>query len=155
MHHVSGGCHCGRLRAELQLTRAPAAFTPRACDCSFCRKHGAAYVSDPQGVLRLRIADESLVTRYRQGSGLAELLICSNCGVLVGALYAADGVLYGVVNATALDDGARFGTPQPVSPRTLLTTAKVTRWQEIWFSNVSIIVGHAAAAAGGQAIQHE
>ena len=138
MYKVSGGCHCGNLRVEAQLTRNPESYNPRACDCDFCRKHGAAYVSDPQGSLSIVIRDEQRATRYRQGSGTAELLLCRDCGVVVGALYQGEEGLHGVVNLQAIEAGTRFGAPQPVSPRMLSAPEKVRRWREIWFPNVSV-----------------
>ena len=141
MHSMGGGCHCGNIRVELQLPRDPGAYALRACDCDFCRKHGAAYVSDPHALLTLRIRDERGAGTYRQGSGQAEMLLCRDCGVLVGALHRADGRLYGAVNARVIDGGTRFGAEQPVSPQTLSAEDKVRRWQEIWCANVSIISG--------------
>jgi hypothetical protein len=155
MHGLGGGCHCGNIRVELQLPREPRAYAPRACDCDFCRKHGAAYVSDPHATLTLWIRDERSAGGYAQGSAQAEMLLCRECGVLVGALHRADGQIYGVVNARALDGGTRFGTEQPVSPRTLSAADKVKRWQEIWCSNVSIISGQPAGTVGPQGSQHE
>jgi hypothetical protein len=148
MHSLTGGCHCGNLRVELQLPREPGGYAPRACDCGFCRRHGAAYVSDPHAALTLWIRDEHVAGTYRQGSGQAEMLFCRQCGVLVGALHRADGHLYGVVNAKVFDGGTRFGAEQPVSPQALSAEQKVRRWQEIWCSNV-IIVSAKATAAGG------
>jgi hypothetical protein len=155
MHSVAGGCHCGNIRVELQLPREPGAYAPRACDCDFCRKHGAAYVSDPYAALTLWIRNERDTGRYRQGSGQAEMLLCRECGVLVGALHRADGRLYGVVNATAIDGGRRFGSEQPVSPQTLSAEDKLKRWREIWCSNVSIISGQPAGTDGAWGSQHE
>ncbi len=139
MHRVSGGCHCGNIRVELELARAPDSYHPRACDCDFCRQHNAAYVSDPQGSLALRIKDEHLSGRYRQGSGQAEFLFCKNCGVLAGVFYRNDGRLYAAVNAKAVGGGEAFGAEQPVSPKTLSASEKVRRWREVWFPNVSIV----------------
>jgi hypothetical protein len=143
MHKVSGACHCGNLRVELELARAPDTYAPRACDCDFCRKHCAAYVSDPQGSLLIRIRDEQHAGRYHQGSGMAELLLCRNCGVLVGALYRGSGRLYAAVNAKVIDGPATFGAEQPVSPQTLTDREKVRRWRDLWFSAVSIVAGDA------------
>jgi hypothetical protein len=145
MHVLSGGCHCGNLLVRVELTRAPDTYSPRACDCDFCRKHGAAYVSDPQGALRIRISDGQFAGRYRQGSGVAELLFCRNCGVLIGALYRGEQRLYGVVNAGVLDGRDGFGAEQPVSPQRLSPGDKVTRWQNIWFADVSIVTEGSAA----------
>ena len=74
MSRLTGGCHCGNIAVSVELTRAPDAYHPRACDCDFCRKHGASWVSDPQGSLRIRIREESDVNRYTQGAGIAGML---------------------------------------------------------------------------------
>jgi hypothetical protein len=139
MNEVHGGCHCGNIRLDVELTRAPGSYAPRACDCDFCRKHGASYVSDAKGSLVIRIEDERETRKYRQGSGTADCLVCANCGVLVGALYASDGALYGAVNARVIDAGVIFAAEQPVSPKILSAGDKVKRWQDIWFSNVRVV----------------
>lgn len=138
MHKVSGGCHCGNILVELELSRAPETYNPRACDCDFCRKHGATYVSDAQGSLVIRLKREADSGRYHQGSGLAECLLCRNCGVLIGALYQSDTQLYATVNVKAVDARVTFGAEQSVSPKQLSEREKVIRWQQIWFSNVLI-----------------
>lgn len=139
MQKLGGGCHCGNIRIELELPRTAGNYNPRACDCDFCRKHRAAYVSDPQGALLILLAREGDSGRYAQGSGQAELLLCRNCGVLVAALYRDAGRLYAAVNANAVEAVA-FGAQQPVSLRTLAAEDKVRRWKELWFSNVTIRV---------------
>jgi hypothetical protein len=144
MHTLSGACHCGSIRVELELARSPESYHPRACDCEFCRKHAAAWVSDPQGALSIRIANAQHAGRYRQGSGLAELLWCRNCGVLVGALHEAAGRLHAAVNAKVIDGGASFGVEHAVSPQSLSDREKLARWQEIWFARVSIVAGEGA-----------
>jgi len=138
MHPVSGGCHCGNIRLELQLANAPGTYYPRACDCAFCRKHGAAYLSDSQGSLRVRINDERKSGTYRQGSELAEMLLCTHCGVLIGAVYRTEGRIYATVNVRVVEDAVGFGIEQPVSPKRLSPDAKVSRWKDLWFSNVEL-----------------
>jgi hypothetical protein len=138
MYKVNGACHCGNIQVDMELTREPHTYDPRACDCDFCRKHGAAYVSDAQGSLRIRIKDEREITRYRQGSGLADCLVCRNCGVLVSVCYRSEGRLYATVNANVAA-GVNFGTEKSVSPKKLSDSAKVGRWQDIWFSDVAFV----------------
>jgi hypothetical protein len=138
MERLQGGCHCGNVRFEAQLTLPLESYRPRACDCDFCRKHAAAYVSDPHGSLALVIRDPSGLTRYRQGNGLAEMLICGRCGTLLGALYEGGEGVCGVINARVVDPPNRFGALQPVSPRTLSAAEKTHRWQQLWFPNVSV-----------------
>jgi hypothetical protein len=137
---LTGGCHCGNISVAVELTRAPDTYHPRACDCDFCRRHGAAWVSDPQGSLLIRIADERDASRYLQGAGIAEMLLCRRCGVLVAALWPGQR-LHGVVNATALAAREAFAAAQPVSPKQLSPEQKTSRWQSLWFANVSVTTG--------------
>ncbi len=138
MHTLAGGCHCGNIRLELKLSQAPVHYQPRACDCDFCTPHNAAWLSDPEGALTLRIGDEAQLSRYRQGSGQAEFLLCANCGVLAAVLFAADGSVHGAVNARAVDGAKGFGAPQPVSPQSLSPEQKARRWQDVWFRDVKL-----------------
>jgi len=139
---LGGGCHCGNIRVSVELERAPETYAPRACDCEFCRQHGAAWVSDPRGSLNFQIRDEHDTSRYAQGDRLAEMLLCRNCGVLAGALWRGER-LYAVVNASVLTARAAFAAPLPASPRTLSAEAKKSRWQSIWFADVTIVTSEA------------
>lgn len=138
MRKASGGCHCGDVRVDLELVREPVTYHPRACDCDFCRKHGAAYVSDPQGSLSIRLQDAGSMSSYRQGSGAAECIFCRNCGVLIGALYRSDGRIWGAINAKIVESPTSFGAEEVVSPKKLSGDEKEKRWQDIWFSDVTI-----------------
>lgn len=138
MYSLNGGCHCGNVQVKLELTRQPAAYHPRACDCDFCRKHAAAYLSDPRGTLAIRVRDASNMGAYRQGNSLAECLVCRNCGVMVGVIYRRGGPVIGAVNVKAIEGGANFAAEQPVSPKALSGEEKIARWQDIWFPNVII-----------------
>jgi hypothetical protein len=139
MHKLNGGCHCGNILVEIFLARSSSEYNPRACDCDFCRKHGALYVSDPLGPLLIRIKDEREIGRYRQGSGIADCLLCRNCGVLVGALYPSDGRLYATVNTKIIDDRVKFSAQIPISPKKVSENEKTERWRAIWFTNVRVI----------------
>lgn len=133
MMKVEGQCHCGDLRVNVELTQAPENYAPRACDCDFCVKHGAAYISDPAG--RLQVVGENL-KGYRQGSARAEFILCGRCGVLVGALYEDAAGLYAAANSQVLN--ARFAPKIEVSPRQLSPEEKVGRWKSVWFAHVEL-----------------
>jgi hypothetical protein len=133
---LKGGCHCGKVRVELATSLHPADLHPRACDCSFCTKHGAAYVSDPHGKLRV-IGGETL-GEYRQGSGTAKMLLCRGCGVLVAAILEEDGRRYGTVNAQCIE-GVAFGAAQTVSPQALVVDDKKARWTRLWTPDVELV----------------
>jgi len=137
MHTVTGGCHCGNVLVKLQLTRDPASYNPRACDCDFCRKHGAAYLSDALGTMEVEIEAAEDRGSYRQGSETADLLFCRRCGVLAGVTCQIDGRLYGAVNARIMGSATTFGPDLTVSPKQLSATDKAQRWRELWFPGVT------------------
>lgn len=136
MNRLRGSCHCGRLSVVFSTALDTAQLHPRACDCSFCRKHGAAYVSDPAGHLAIDAAEPGALREYRQGSHAARLLLCGYCGVVVGVVFTDAGRTYGAVNAACLDDEVALGDAVGVSPQKLSPTEKVERWRQLWVPDV-------------------
>ena len=72
----------------------------RECQCTFCRAHAALSASDLRGMLRF-VESDALV-RYRSGLRIADFLLCSRCGVYVGARTEIEGRAFGIVNVRAL-----------------------------------------------------
>jgi hypothetical protein len=93
-------CHCGSLSARYRTAVPISAWNIRACQCSFCRAHDALSVSDPAGSLEFSARRPEYVQRYRFGSGQTDFLICSQCGVYVGARLTSEP--FGIINALAL-----------------------------------------------------
>jgi hypothetical protein len=97
-HH--GGCHCGRVRFEVD---APAALDALDCNCSICAKTGFLHLIVPQSRFRLRQGRESLV-EYVWGTGAARHLFCGTCGVK--SFYVPRSNPDGIdVNVRCLDEG--------------------------------------------------
>jgi len=138
MIQFEGACHCGAITLHVQLAGHPAAYIPRACDCDFCSKHGASYLSDPQGSVRITVSEYGQLNRYRQGSQTAEFLLCAHCGVLLGVQYQENGLLYLSINSRALADNQQFPPPQSASPRLLSVQEKTQRWKTLWFRNCTL-----------------
>lgn len=136
---MRGGCNCENITFEMQLPKPPQEYGPRACDCNYCLKHGAAYVSDPNGSLMIHIKDMQWLRRYKQNgtSGIAEFLHCINCGVLAGIIRQEGTQIWGTVNSLAVDNG-RFGERVTVSPKQLSDDDKIKRWKQVWFPGVRI-----------------
>ena len=137
---VRGGCHCGNVAVRVGLISAPQECQPRACDCDFCGKHGAVWLSDPLGSLHINVVEAVDLTRYRQGAQIADMLLCRRCGVLIAALWQGQS-LHGVVNVIVLDARNQFPTAQTVSPQRLSPEAKTRRWQSVWFPDVRLTTG--------------
>jgi hypothetical protein len=107
MQH-DGGCHCGNLRVRLRLSMPPAESELRACACTFCRAHAARTIADPSGLAEITARDWSRVEPYRFGTRTADYLICSTCGVYIGAVCETASGLRAVININSLDDSALF-----------------------------------------------
>lgn len=108
----TGGCHCGNIRLGFSTGLDPSRIEVRACQCSFCVKHGSRAAADPDGRLIISVKDEMRLHRYRFGLRTADYLICRECGVYVAAIT-ADADARAIVIINALDDQKRF-SQQPI-----------------------------------------
>ena len=97
MSELTGHCHCGAIRVELTAALAAAELPLRACQCSFCRRHGALTTSDPAGRLHIE-ATPGAANRYRFGLGVTDFLLCAECGVYVAATMQGEAGLTAVLN---------------------------------------------------------
>ena len=97
-----GACHCGAVGFVYRAAIAVADWQPRACQCGFCRAHGSITVSDPAGSLAVAARDPQALRKYRFGQRTADFLLCSRCGVYLGAVIASDRGTFGIINARAL-----------------------------------------------------
>jgi len=98
-----GGCHCGALGFEYHTALEPAAWSVRACQCSYCRAHDGVYTSDPAGSVQFEHHEPQLLSRYRFGHKTADFIFCSRCGSYLGAMTTVDGRMLAVINIHALD----------------------------------------------------
>ncbi len=95
---IHGNCHCRNISFTLTWDPEPTEIPVRACTCSFCTKHGNVWTSNPNGTLRITIAQRELVGRYTFETRTAEFLVCSRCGIVPVATSRIDGNVYAVVN---------------------------------------------------------
>jgi hypothetical protein len=78
MIEVSGGCHCGAVRFTANLPQPP--VPALACNCSICSMTGFLHVMVPHERFEL-VTGRDALTSYRFGTGAADHLFCSICGV--------------------------------------------------------------------------
>ena len=74
---LAGGCHCGRVRFEVD---APATLEVTACNCSICSMSGFLHLIVPGGDFRL-LRGEDAMTTYSFNTGMARHLFCKQCGI--------------------------------------------------------------------------
>lgn len=72
-----GGCHCGRIRFEVD---APADLLLDECNCSVCSMVGYQHLIVPKSDFRL-IQGEDHLTTYEFNTGVAKHYFCSHCGI--------------------------------------------------------------------------
>lgn len=72
-----GGCHCGRVRFELD---APAEIAATDCNCSICRMSGYLHLFVARSEFRLLQGEDALST-YTFNTGEAKHHFCRFCGV--------------------------------------------------------------------------
>ena len=73
----SGGCHCGRVRFELE---AEPNLVVVECNCSVCSKSGYLGVIVPKERFRL-LSGELHLNEYTFNTGAARHRFCRHCGI--------------------------------------------------------------------------
>ncbi|MCC7249444.1 MAG: GFA family protein [Lysobacter sp.] len=100
-----GGCHCGRVRFEVD---ASPQIDVLDCNCSMCRMTGFQHLIVPASRFRLTQGADAL-TEYRFNTGTARHLFCRHCGIK--AFYVPRSHPDGYsVNARCLDPGTVLET---------------------------------------------
>lgn len=134
MSKRSGGCHCRNIKVEFETALAPEAFEPRACGCSFCRKHQSRAISDPNGRLLISVANGDRLSRYQFGLKTIEFLVCRNCGVYVAAFMGDpnDEAGYATLMISALDDREGFAVPVPKDYDDQTAEERAARRRKVW-----------------------
>ena len=77
MTTVAGGCHCGQVRYEAQVSSS---VTAQRCNCSICSQTGFIHVIVPAARFSLLSGQED-IAEYTFNSRTARHLFCSRCGV--------------------------------------------------------------------------
>lgn len=74
---MQGGCHCRAVRFVAEVARAVELLD---CNCSICVMSGYRHLIVPHDRFRL-LAGADQLTSYRFGTGAANHLFCSRCGI--------------------------------------------------------------------------
>jgi hypothetical protein len=128
-----GSCHCGAVGYEFHTPLPPAAWSVRACQCSFCLKHAGVYTSDPQGSVRFLVRDPWLLKHYRFGHKTADFVFCGRCGGYLGAVTEEDGQQLAVLNIHAMEPlPAGLPPAQPMSYEGESTGDRNSRRRQRW-----------------------
>ena len=107
---VIGKCHCGNITFTLDWPEDQPDVPARACNCSFCVKHGGVWTSNPRAKLSVVLHQADLVSKYVFGTETAAFHICTRCGTVPIVTSEIAGHLYAVVNVNTFEnfDSARL-----------------------------------------------
>lgn len=133
---LSGKCACQNIEFDLKVSFPVETFSPRACDCDFCIKNKVSYISDSKGKADLQIKNPSLIRLVKQGHELAHFLTCLGCKAVVCALYTENQKTFAAFNTDLILNKDQFAECLPVSPKKLTAEEKISRWKQLWFSEV-------------------
>jgi hypothetical protein len=73
----TGGCHCGRVRFEVD---APGELLIDECNCSMCARTGYLHLIVPANRFRITQGEDALTT-YTFNTRTAKHLFCATCGI--------------------------------------------------------------------------
>jgi hypothetical protein len=95
-----GGCHCGKVRFEIE---APARIEVVDCNCSMCSKTGYLHLIVAKDGFRLLSGEQDLAT-YEFNTRTAKHYFCRICGIKSYYVPRSHPDSYSV-NARCLDEG--------------------------------------------------
>ena len=140
MQDFPGQCHCGNISVVFQSDKDAKDFVPRICECTFCTKHSARWISDSAGKIDVTIKDASQVSRYAFGHKTAEFITCSTCGVTLLAVSKIEGNYHAVLNVNVLDDQGSFtGTESAFDYDAESELSRLDRRKKNWIGRVELI----------------
>jgi len=128
----TGGCHCGNIELTFESNIDPTQIKVRSCQCSFCRKHGARAVSDPSGMLTVRIAEKKCLIKYLFAHRTAEFFICRECGVFVAAVTVGIDEQRAVAQLNAITEDQQFGHAVAVDFSHESRAERIQRRRDVW-----------------------
>jgi len=136
---INGRCHCGNIAFTLEWPGDPPEIPARACDCTFCTKHGGVWTSNPHARLAVTIGDAALVSSYEFGTRTATFHVCSRCGVAPLVTSKIDDRRYAVVNVNALEKiDASWLRRAPVSFEGEAVESRLARRKRNWIADVRL-----------------
>ena len=138
---ISGKCHCGNIAFTLDWPGEPDGIPVRACDCTFCVKHGGVWPSNPDATLTVSVVDDAVESKYAFGTRTATFHVCSRCGAVPFASCEIDEHRYAVVNANTFEDvEPSILCRSPVSLEGEDVATRLARRKRNWIADVRVVV---------------
>jgi hypothetical protein len=128
-----GSCHCQAIAYAYHTEQDPSLWTIRACQCTFCRAHGALTTSDPSASIEFTARNIDRLMLYRFGQGATDFLICNQCGVYIGARIQTPRGSFGVININVLQPApAGLSQAAPMEYGSEAKEQRISRREQCW-----------------------
>jgi hypothetical protein len=101
---LNGKCHCGTIAFTLDWPDGQPDIPARACNCSFCIKHGGVWTSNPSAKLVVVLHHADLVSTYAFGTKTATFHVCTRCGAVPIVTSVIENHVYAVVNVNTIEN---------------------------------------------------
>ena len=137
MNSYEGGCSCKNIVISLSLDSELSQHTPRACQCSYCKKKNAAYISFPDWKMEVRIKNSDQINKFRFSTRTADFVSCKICDELIYVVSKIGNKNYSVVNITAFKN-IKFPDPDETDFDSEIQSERLIRRELNWISNVYI-----------------
>ena len=146
---IQGRCHCGNIAFDLDWDADPPLIPARACDCTFCVKHGGVWTSNPRESLVVTVAEPARVSRYEFGTRTACFHVCSRCGAVPLVTCDIDDHVYAVVNVNTFENvQAEWLQRSPASFAGEDVAARLGRRRCNWIADVAFVPPDARPRGG-------
>lgn len=107
MPQLTGSCHCQNIEYVFSTEMNHKSFVAQECGCSFCKKHSAQYIFDPNGQCEIVIREDISPIKYLFNLKTAEFISCPTCGTFVMALVKRDDKNLTSINIKTLDSDSQ------------------------------------------------
>jgi hypothetical protein len=140
-HCHPGSCDCGAIQFEYYCSRPLTELSARACQCDFCRPLANTYLSEPDGLLRVKLRDMRYLYAHCFGTRSADFQHCAICNALVYVTSEIDGHVYALVVARALKESPPDSDAQAVDYAAETLEQRLQRRAQRWISNLEVVTG--------------
>ena len=137
MNSYEGGCSCKNIVISLFLDSELSQHTPRACQCSYCKKKNAAYISFSDWRMEVKIKNSDQINKFRFSTRTADFVSCKICDELIYVVSKIGNINYSVVNITAFKN-IKFPGPEECDFDSEIQSERLIRRELNWISNVYI-----------------
>ena len=120
MNNVTGGCHCGAIRYQVEGELIVHAL----CHCRDCRRHAGAPMVGWAAFAEGELTVEQGVVTTHNSSGEAMRSFCPRCGT--GLFYRNAELLPGIVDIQSVT----FDDPEALPPQIHIQTAERLSWMD-------------------------